>query len=57
MKCLTKKNELAMFLHLSKKLTVLSCGHGVHMLTVTKRFCEHTNIDYVSLPLILEFLF
>lgn len=22
MKCLTKKNELAMFLHLSKKLTV-----------------------------------
>lgn len=57
MKCLTEKNELAMFFHLSKKLTVYPYSHGVHKLTDTKRFCEQTNIDSVSLPLILAFLF
>lgn len=57
MKCLTEKNELAMFFHLSKKLTVYPYSHGVHKLTDTKRFCEQTNIDSVSLPLIPAFLF
>lgn len=54
MKCLTEKNELAMFLHLSDSV---SYSNGAHMLTVTKRFCKQANMDCVNLPLILEFLF